>query len=234
LALAQSPLNAGVLLDANGNDATGDVFGSKDFDLLSVTVGVNDTSIRFRLKFAQKISIDFNDTNYVAGYIDLDLDRNLTTDLDGLRLPGRLSGGSNTEFLAEGSGESFLQASLGTDLFIDLFPSLTFGAGPDQVDVVDVRSGNLFVGFADLSVDASFKELSITISQSFFASPVVEGSFDFGVIVGAIPSPTSVFPFASDVAVGNQPFAGPPTVPEPSSIFVFAVAALGSWRRRTG
>jgi hypothetical protein len=228
-ALSQTPLKAGVLLDGSGNDAANDAFGSKNFDLLSMFVDVSNSAIVFRLKFAEVISLDLRDSNYVAGYLDLDLDRDVTTDLDGLRLPGRSSGGSNSEFYADGSGENFFNASLGADLYIDLFPSLS-GAGLNQVDIVDVRGGNVFLGFADLSLDVSKRELSIEIDPALFASPVVAGNFNFGVIIGAIP--TSVDPFASDVAVSISG-ASPPAVPEPSSVFAFAVTAVVFVRLRS-
>ncbi len=226
---ASSNALAGVLVDATGNDTAGDTFGSKDFDLLSMKVDVSNVQISIRLTFAEEISLDSANVNYVAGFLDLDLDRNLSTDIDGLRLPGQISGGSNVEFYADGSGENFQNASLGTDLYVDLFPSLS-GAGSNQVDIVDVRSGNILLGFADLMIGANSKELSIVIPQSLFVTPIAEGSFHVGAIIGAIP--TTFDPFPSDVAVSISRPVNPPVIPEPSSFLIFTASSIATFLRR--
>jgi hypothetical protein len=228
ISVSGSPIFAGVLIDASGNDATGDQFGPRDFDLLSMVVDADNNSIVFRLRFAEDISVDIADANYVSGYIDLDLDQNLATDYDAVRLPGQTSGGSNVEFFANGSGENFSTARLGTDLYIDLFAWSSPSVSTYQVEIIDVLNGNIYLGLADLQLVNS-KEFSISISQSLFTQPLAASSFNFGAIVGAIPSTSD--PFASDVAVAIQ--GVPPVVPEPSSVVVFAIAASLFVRFRT-
>jgi hypothetical protein len=163
-------LGLATTIDPMGDDfATAASDGLVPPDLLSVGAAVDDGDLVLRLEFADAVvSDDAGGPNVVTGFVDLDVDQELTTGIV-----------SNVDNFRPDAGDS----GLGMDYFVRMRME-----GSGSYDVVDVLSGIT----GSVTPDFDDNVLILRVPLSLLGDD--DGALNLAIIVGTDPEPTDIAP----------------------------------------